>query len=293
MATVIYDKDAGMCTGVKRSIEGALEVAKRIGSIKKIVTYGELIHNPVSINKLQKHGIEIAYSKEAIKSDSFVIIRAHGIPPQDEEYLKNKGIDYLDLTCPIVKSIHKKIVKFKNEGYKIVIVGHPKHPETIGHIGYANRAGIVISDSRDMEKAIKEEKLLIDEKTLLIAQTTISEKLYQQIIMESKAEEREPLPLYTICPFVIGRQRWIEKMSQTSDAAVIIGGKNSSNTRRLYELAQNNCATFWIVQTEELPLEELKKHTNIVLTAGASTADETIKEVIKKLSKAGFNIIEG
>ncbi len=293
MPLVIYDRDAGMCTGVKRSIEGSLKTAGDVGKNKKIVTYGELIHNPVVIDKLSKRGIRVAYTREEISPGDFVIIRAHGIPPGDEAYLRKRGGDYLDLTCPIVKSIHKKIVKYKKEGFKIVIVGHPQHPETVGHMGYAGESGIVVRNSQEMKKAIQNGDIKIGEKTLLIAQTTISEKSYKEVILESQAEQKGATVLYTICPFVIGRQRWIEEMSNGADAAIIIGGKNSSNTRRLYELAQNNCKTFWIVRSEDLPIETLKNYNRIVLTAGASTSDETMQEVLSLLKNNGFDIREG
>ncbi len=293
MPLVIYDKDAGMCTGVKRSIEGALKTANKLGKTKRIVTYGELIHNPVIINKLKKVGIEIVYRVDQIKTTDYVILRAHGIPPKDENYLKDKEIEYLDLTCPIVKSIHRKIINYRNRGYRIMIVGHPNHPETIGHMGYAGDKGFVISTPEELNKTEKFDNELINSKTLIIAQTTISEKLYEEVIKKSKAEKTGATVLYTICPFVIGRQRWIEKMSGMADAAIIIGGKNSSNTRRLYELAKAKCKTFWIVEPYELPAEKLKGYKKIVLSAGASTADETIKETLKNLEEKGFKIKEG
>ncbi len=296
MALVIYDRDAGMCTGVKRSIDGALKTAINVGGSKEIVTYGELIHNPVIITKLKKRGIKIVNTLNRITLNNFVIIRAHGIPPEDENYFKENGIEYLDLTCPIVKSIHKKITDYKDRGYKIMIVGHPKHPETIGHMGYAGNAGFVVSNPEDLKINSKDQDTQyrgIDSKTLIIAQTTISEKLYQEVIIESKAKEKGATVLYTICPFVLGRQRWIDKMSRESDAAIIIGGKNSSNTRRLYELAKSNCETYWIVRPEELPINDLKNYTQIALTAGASTADETIQEVLHNLKQRGFQITEG
>lgn len=278
---ILIDSVTGVCPGVKYSVQEALKAGD---SDKKAVTYGPLIHNPVIAGQLKEAGIGIIDSLSLAPEDQLVIIRAHGVPPEDEALLKKREIPYLDLTCKIVKSVHKKIAAMAAEGRQIIIVGSPKHPETIGHMGYAGAGGVVLASEEEAAAFTPADK------SALFAQTTTSGPLFDKI--EEILKKKNPLLKVenTICGFVKKRQSWIKKAAARADAALIIGGKNSSNTKKLYQLAAENTRAIQIEDENELSPEELKPFKCIALTAGTSTPEETINRVLEKLKKEGYTI---
>ncbi len=284
MTKIFIDKHAGFCTGVKRTLQKAMEISQ----VKKnIVSLGELIHNPVIIKSLENAGISVANKKEEIKEGNFVIIRAHGIPPVTENWLNSHGISYKDLTCPRVKNIHRTINQYADKDYKIVIIGNPNHPEVIGHLGYAADKGILISNIDEANDFTTNKKVII------IAQTTISEAKFKEIvkILKKNLKVEDIIELNTICSSVKKQQAWIKKYARISDASLIIGGKKSSNSEKLYNIAKENSPTFWIERTEEIE-PKLFTYNTIAITAGASTPDNTIQEVLELFRNKGAELIE-
>ncbi len=279
MTRVLLDRSTGLCDGVKRTISGALKAAKLKHNV---VSYGELIHNPDVTRDLKNSGISVRHRLEELDKSQYVIIRAHGIPPEEEKILKERGISYLDLTCLRVKRIHKNISKKRKLGFKIIIVGDPKHPEVRGHLGYAGAdSGVVLSSSREAEFYSGTGKHFV------FAQTTTSPDFFYSIIHILKEKGLDLHTMDTLCPFVLKRQEWIAKYSRLTEASLIIGGKNSSNTQKLFEIALENGAAYWIRSAGDLEVEKILKHSSIAFTAGASTPDETIQEVIRKLESGG------
>ncbi|NOY09387.1 MAG: 4-hydroxy-3-methylbut-2-enyl diphosphate reductase [Spirochaetes bacterium] len=283
MTRVLYDKHAGLCAGVKRTIRGAVKAANENSNV---TTFGELVHNPIVTGNLKKYGIAFVHSMEELSGSRYVIIRAHGIPPKDEDYLRSSKIRYLDLTCPRVKIIHRKIDYYSKLGYKILIVGYPEHAETKGHLGHAGKNGMVVSSPEDISR------LDINGKILIVAQTTISEKLFNNIIKALGKKAGKAQIVNSICPFVLNRLRWIRKYSKIAEASVIIGGFNSSNTKQLYETAETSGKAFWIAYPDQLNIKLLSQYKTIALTAGASTPDTTIREVLTLFKKNNFIIEE-
>ncbi|MBA7608760.1 4-hydroxy-3-methylbut-2-enyl diphosphate reductase [subsurface metagenome] len=281
MTRVLLDRYAGFCAGVRRTIRGAREAVTE----KRVVSYGELIHNPDVTRELKRDGISVCPRLEDIKLSDFVIIRAHGIPPDEENFLKNRGISYLDLTCLRVKQIHKRIKEKREQGYRIIIVGDPDHPEVKGHLGYAGEAGAVLSSVQEAEFFGPD-----SEKMFVFAQTTTSTALYHDIIRILSGRGLNPDTLNTLCPFVLKRQEWIGKYSQLTAASLVIGGKNSSNTKKLFEIAAQNGTACWICGPGELDLEKILDFSSIAVTAGASTPDESISAVLRNLEAAGAGI---
>lgn len=281
MTRVLYDKNAGLCAGVKRTIRGAI---KAVDEKSQVTTFGELVHNPIVTQNLKDYGINFVHNRDELESGQYVVIRAHGIPPQDEVYLKNNNINYIDLTCPRVKIIHNKIDHYRKLGYKIIIIGYPGHAETKGHLGHAGKNGIVISSPEDIKK------LHIGNRTLIVAQTTISERLFNDVIKGLGDKVKNAEVAKSICPFVINRLRWIEKYSKIAEASVIIGGFNSSNTKQLYETAKQYGKAFWIAYPEKLDILNLRTFKTIALTAGASTPDSTIQEALSLFRKNNFSV---
>jgi 4-hydroxy-3-methylbut-2-enyl diphosphate reductase len=294
MTRVLIDRHAGFCAGVKRAIRGARRVSRAHGGA---VSLGELIHNPQVVGELEREGIRVIREVPARPGGEPVILRAHGIPPAEEERLRERGIAYHDFTCPRVQDIHRTITACRQEGWRILIVGNRDHPEVKGHLGYAGEAGAVLSSVREAEEytpPIGPQGLRL----VVLAQTTIAPELFRQVIgvLERKraaAPARTPggsfslRTLDTICPFVLRRQEWIRRASRKARASLVIGGRNSSNTRKLVEIAERNGPVFWIERPEELPVEELLRHPVVALTAGASTPDQTIREVVERLAARG------
>jgi len=283
MTRVLFDRRAGFCAGVKKAIRGARHVAGKRGNV---VSYGELIHNPEVIKSLAEEGIRVKYDLEEIAGHEFIIIRAHGIPPHEEEWLKKNQRQYLDLTCRRVKEIHRTIIKHREAGYFIVIVGNPDHPEVKGHLGYAGESARVIDS---VKKALEFSASFKNPKTrlLVLSQTTISPGLYNRVVAVLKEQQLQVLPINTLCPFVLKRQDWLRRFSLLADASIIIGGRNSSNTGKLFDIASKNGPVFWLTSAQELEAELILQYPLVALTAGASTPVEALTEVADILAAHG------
>jgi 4-hydroxy-3-methylbut-2-enyl diphosphate reductase len=283
MTRVLFDRRAGFCAGVKKTIRGARHEAGKRGNV---VSYGELIHNPQVIKSLAEEGIRVKYDLEEIAGHEFVILRAHGIPPHEEEWLKKNQRQYLDLTCRRVKDIHRTIIKHRDAGYFTVIVGNPDHPEVKGHLGYAGESARVIDS---VEKALEFSASFKNLKTrlLVLAQTTISPRLYNRVVAVLKKQQMQVSPINTLCPFVLKRQDWLRRFSLLADASIIIGGRNSSNTGKLFEIASKNGPVFWLTSSKGLEAELIMQYPLVALTSGASTPVEALTEVADILAAHG------
>ncbi len=293
MTRVLIDRHAGFCAGVRRAIRGARRVS---GQHPGVVTYGELIHNPQVVGELEKEGIRVVRDLEEVEPGERVIIRAHGVPREAERRLKERGVPVHDFTCPRVKEIHHTIQSYLSQGYRILIVGDPDHPETRGHLGYAGDAGAVLS-SVEQARACD-----VAGKVLVLAQTTISTELFRDAVsaLEARALSRRGAAqlrtLDTICPFVLDRQDWVRRASleaaRGGGATLVIGGRNSSNTRKLAQIASRHGPVFWIERPEELDIEAVLAHPLVAVTAGASTPDGAIREVLDRLTARGARVEE-
>jgi 4-hydroxy-3-methylbut-2-enyl diphosphate reductase len=278
MTTVVFDKNAGLCPGVKRTIIAAISVSKKE---KHIVSYGELIHNPHVVSYLAKNGIGIAERLTDIHLGQFVLVRAHGIPPQEEAFLNEHGIKYLDLTCPRVKAVHRKIIDFRDNGYRIIIVGKSTHPETIGHMGYAGACGRVVESVEDVDNSE------CDGRCVVLAQTTISKKFFTDVVERLRSKCLTIESVDTICTFSIDRQEWIDNFSKRVDCSLIIGGKKSSNTEKLYEIAKRNSEAVWIEDPSEIDFTRMLRFERIAVTAGTSTPSDFLENTALILTRAG------
>jgi len=272
MIKIFIDSNAGLCPGVNRAINEAVRFAR---NKEQVYSYGDLVHNQDVLSRLAAAGINTVHDLTTLPPEARVIIRAHGITPADEAYIKEHCAEYIDLTCHLVKNVHKAILQ--NSDTQIVIIGDANHPETIGHLGYAAGRGLVI-------KSIKEaDELKIEDPCLVIAQTTTSYELFMSIVSRLKNKYPHIKIKNTICTFVVERQEWIKQYAAQCTASLIIGGKNSSNTGKLYEIATQYSTAFWIKNQDELDLDVMKTFDSLALTAGTSTPNETINRVIEKL----------
>ncbi len=271
-------KTAGFCYGVKRAVES---VYKAIADGKKIATIGPIIHNPQVIEDLSKKGV-FAYDKVAdIPEDYTVVIRAHGVPKSVYDELK--GREYIDLTCPFVAKIHKIVSEQYQKGKQIVIIGDKNHPEVIGINGHCENSAYITYDE---DENISED--IFDKDICIVAQTTIKKEIFVQKVHFLKKTCKSTLIFDTICSATRDRQEEADKLSKACEAMIVIGGHESSNTRKLYEISKANCnLTYHIETSGEIPrINNIKK---VGITAGASTPGGIIEEVVKAMSETVKN----
>lgn len=275
-------KTAGFCYGVKRAVDGAKEELKKE---EVIFGLGEIVHNQDVVKELENKGMHFIENIKDAKGKT--IVRAHGIPKETYEKAKEKNIELIDYTCPKVLKIHEIVEEYANKGYYIFLLGNKKHPENIGTLSFCGENKWVIEKEDDTFKALEMLEKSKIKKLLLIAQTTYSlEKFYiiEEIIKNELPRDIELVVKNTICQATEIRQKETKEMSQKVDCMIIIGGKNSSNTRKLYEIAKQNCkVTIAIENVDDLHIEDLKGIEKIGIMAGASTPNESIKKVIEKI----------
>ncbi len=279
---IIIAKHAGFCFGVRR----AVNIAERaVEDIKNgpIYTDGPIIHNPQEVNRLREKGV-IPGTFEEFKEGSTVIIRSHGIPPDRERALKDKGLNIIDATCPYVKAVHEAVTKLVREGYFVVIIGEKNHPEVIGAYGYLKDAGgegVIVETFEDIE-CVKDK-----EKVGVVSQTTQHEEFFKRVVGEISLWVKELKVINTICNATSERQEGVYELAPKVDVMIVVGGKNSGNTRRLYNIAKSlNDRSYHIETADELEEEWFKGAKKVGITAGASTPDwiiESVRERIRKI----------
>ena len=278
---IILGKTAGFCFGVKNAVTKAQEATK---NSDKISCLGELVHNTQVTEKLKKDGIEFIDNIE--EAEKTAIIRSHGAEKQVYEKAEELGIKLIDLTCPKVLRIHNIVQKYVNEGYFIIITGKKEHPEMVSTLSFCPDSYFCIESEDDLSKAINEYKKSKKNKVLLISQTTYSLEKFNKIAEELKKHLEEMEIINTICNATKERQEETEKLAKHADCMIIIGGKHSSNSNKLYDIARKYCKNTQFIETaEELETDSIKLASEIGVMAGASTPEESIKDVIEKLTK--------
>ena len=281
---IIVGKLAGFCGGVINSVT---KTDKILEDGKKTYCLGELVHNKQVVDKLEKKGLVLIDSIEDVQNDSRVIIRAHGVTKKVYEKAKEKNIELIDLTCPNVLRIHEKAVNLVNEGYYIVLVAQKDHPEAIGTISFCGKDSVILEDINGVDEIIDLFKNSEKNKIAVISQTTYSMAKFENIAKElsSKLNDYEIKIDNTICSATELRQKETSSLATQVDAMIIIGGKNSSNTKKLFELASSKCANTFIVETIDDLKVNMSIYEKVGVMAGASTPKESIDEVIEYLEK--------
>ncbi|RKD27708.1 4-hydroxy-3-methylbut-2-enyl diphosphate reductase [Caminicella sporogenes DSM 14501] len=274
---IIVAENSGFCFGVKRAINKTFEASKK--NKKKIFTYGPLIHNNQVINKLEKLGINSIEKIEDAKN-SILIIRSHGVPLEIYDRAKEYDIELIDTTCPFVRKVQTIAKEYHEKDYQIIIVGNPNHPEVIGINGWCNNEAIII------ESIDEANKLSVFDKICVVAQTTITLEKWNSITKKLKEKAREVIEFNTICLATKERQDACAKLAKKADIMIVIGGYHSSNTQKLYNISKKYCKnTIHIETAENLPLNIFNKDDIIGVTAGASTPEWIINDVINKLKE--------
>ena len=261
--------------GVRRALEKVLGQAYKDPG--PIFTYGPLIHNEQVMKLLESKGVRVAKDISTLKEGT-LIIRAHGIPPQERKLLKNSGLKIIDATCPRVARVQALIRYHTHKGYLAVIVGEQDHPEVIGLKGHGNGRAFVISTSEEVSLVPDGEKILV------VAQTTQEKQTYERIVETIKKRFPEALVFNTICDATEGRQQEVRALATHVDGIVVVGGFHSGNTRRLAQVASSTGLPVFHVETDQqLDREKLSAMEIIGVTAGASTPNWMINKVVQKI----------
>jgi len=272
---IIVAENCGPCYGVKR----ALKIAKETRCRRKgnVFTLGDLIHNPQVVTELKNQGIEPVENLKDIKEGT-IIIRSHGVSPETYQSLVQKKMEIVDATCPIVKKIQKLVERLAKEKAEIILVGNRKHPEIKGLIGYSQKKGIIV------ENETQAKDLPYKKKRVVLAQSTQDLHLFKKIVAALIKKTKELKVYNTICLSTQTRQRSTSKLASQVDILFIVGGKNSSNTNKLYHISKRILSnTYFVEEADEIMPIMLKGAKKVGISGGASTPPEAIKEVVLKI----------
>lgn len=275
----------GFCFGVRRAVELA-EKALAENPGKKVYSLGPLIHNENALRALESKGLHILQENEinSLEEGSVVIIRAHGVAPSVTDALEAKRCRIIDATCPRVKASQKMVERYSSENDYVVLTGDRNHGEVIGIAGYA---GENFSQLQDFEEAQSFDISDSDNKNvILLSQTTYSPKEFEKIENLFRSKFRNLAVMNTICPATNERQQALIELCSQVDGVLVIGGKSSANTKRLYQTAVANCKYAAHIQSAADIPEDFFTLNNIGITAGASTPDEIIDDVEKTLTSS-------
>lgn len=277
-------KSAGFCFGVKRAVD---TVYQHIDKQDAVYTYGPIIHNEEVVNDLDKKGVKVINTMEELNDTTkgTIIIRSHGVSKEVQEEIEKSNLTVVDATCPFVKKIHRVVAKESEAGRHIVIIGSPDHPEVIGILGWSKVPVTVIESIEDANNFCLEK----EKKLCIVAQTTFSYKKFKDLVEIISKKGYDILVLNTICNATEERQTEARELASQSDAMIVIGGKNSSNTQKLYEICKDECEDTYYIQTlSDLDLSQIKSFRSVGITAGASTPNNIIKEVHTTMSEMSF-----
>jgi len=269
-------KSSGFCFGVKRALDIVKEIAKKE---KNVAMLGDIVHNERVIKEITKLGIK-KINKLSKNGDQTLIIRAHGEHKRIFDLAKKFNYKIIDATCPMVKEIHRIAKDMEEKGYFIIVIGDKNHDEVRGIIGQLNKKAMVIEDIKDIDiNKIKKLK-----KVAVVVQSTQELDKVLKIVALLKRYIKELKFFNTICMPTRIKQKEIKEMPKKNNCMIIIGSKKSANTKRLYEISKKlNQKTYWVNSAGEIKELWLKNVNTIGITAGASTPDETIKEVIQHI----------
>jgi (E)-4-hydroxy-3-methyl-but-2-enyl pyrophosphate reductase len=273
MIETIRTGNCGFCFGVRRAVQTVLEErgGRKTGPI---FTLGPLLHNPQVVEDLRRRDI-IPIADITVLKEGVVAYRSHGIMKQEEEYIRNQGLSYIDTVCPFVKRVRESAMLLRKEGYKVVIVGDPEHPEVKSVLSYLDNDGIVLQNP----SAIKANKVGI------VSQTTQDQAKYVAIVRALVGKAGELRAFNTICDSTRVRKDEAVALARRVDVMLVVGGKNSANTTKLFHLVKKVLPNSYHIETEEeLKPEWFQGAAKVGITGGTSTPDSTIEKVEKRVN---------
>ena len=291
MREIKIAKSAGFCFGVKRAVN---LVYDQVGNAKKVYTYGPIIHNEEVVSDLERKGVHVL-SEEDIdamlahdgREDDAkeIVIRSHGIGRDAYKKLEQLGFEIVDATCPFVKKIHRIVQEETEQGHCVVIVGDENHPEVCGIRGWCVREPIIVNSVEQAKKKLD----FLDKNVYIVAQTTFNDVKFKDIVEFFRNKGYNVIVYNTICNATEERQREARALAADVDTMIVIGGKSSSNTQKLYEICRRECENTYYIQTlVDLDLTVIESAKRVGITAGASTPNYIIKEVHDSMSELSF-----
>ncbi|MHB1050032.1 MAG: 4-hydroxy-3-methylbut-2-enyl diphosphate reductase [Bacteroidota bacterium] len=284
---VTVDNNSGFCWGVVRTVDIA---EQELGESGKLYSLGEIIHNPVEIERLEQKGLKTIRHDDLLKiKDAKVLIRAHGEPPETYRKMKEMGINVIDATCPVVTKVQERIRKFYDKNYQIVIFGKKDHAEVIGLVGHTNGTAIVIKSVQEIDK------LDFSKKTVLFSQTTMDKETFYAIRDAIKGRIKAEFEVGTfeemaidfhakdtICGQVSGRDKKLREFAKSNDVVVFVAGKMSSNGKVLFEIARSENPRTYFVENESELKDEWFSGVTAVGISGATSTPQWLMERVKK-----------
>lgn len=277
---VLLANEYGFCFGVERAVE-MVEDALGVGA--PVRTLGPLIHNTQEMQRLECEGVATIQDPEQVKPDEIAVIRAHGVTPLVQLELEKRAAQVVDATCPFVTRVQRLAERAATEGRHVVVAGNPDHPEMIGVVGYAPNNTFVVRDAEEVAT------LPSLHAPLVVSQTTLKLQTFLEVAeaVRSKADA-EPQVVNTICSATRDRQDAARALAGMVDAFYVIGGKHSSNSIKLLAVCQEQCGKSFLIETQdEINPSDLSGAKRVGVTAGASTPNWLIDQVIKRLREIG------
>lgn len=270
---------AGTCYGVQRALDLAIRAGESATDESPVHTYGPLIHNPLVVDELASKHVQLAESLDQVDRGA-LIIRAHGVVPAVVEAAEAKSLQVVDATCPYVLKVHRAVERLCADGYQVLVVGEAGHPEVDGIIGHAGPGSVVVSDASELDA------LELSSKVGVVVQTTQTLDKLQAVVATLLSRCRELKVVNTICKATSERQLAARELAGRVDAMVVIGGKNSGNTRRLAEICSRACGkSVHVERPDELDPQFFEGVRTVGITAGASTPQTHIDAVVERLTR--------
>ncbi len=277
---VTVAKTAGFCFGVKRAVETVYRQAEEAKG--PVYTFGPIIHNDQVVQDLEEKGVHVIHGEEELDRirEGTVIIRSHGVSRRIQEKIIASGLDCVDATCPFVKKIHRIMEEEGNKGRTMIIAGNASHPEVEGICGWASGPVYVVSDRDDLEHLPLQENTPVT----LAAQTTFNYKKFEELVEILDKKFYDSSVINSVCNATEERQSEAREIAAASDAMLVIGGKHSSNTQKLYEICKETCDNTYFIETlVDLDSKPFQSFCHVGITAGASTPNKIIEEVQKNV----------
>lgn len=281
---IIVGKLAGFCGGVKRSILISEDTLKNNDNV---YCFGELVHNARVISDLESKGLKFISDINEVPLGSKVILRAHGVEKKIYEIAKKRKLDLVDLTCPNVLRIHDEAERLAREGNFMILIAQKSHPESIGTISFCGEDSYVLEDENEIEELISKIEKSGKKKVAVVTQTTISVDKYNKLvnILKDKLFDYELDIKNNICDATELRQKEMKDLSSSVDLVIVIGGKNSSNTKKLYDIGAEHGNECIMIETVDELNGDYSKYKKIGIMAGASTPQSSIDDVVKYLER--------
>ncbi|MCI9417181.1 MAG: 4-hydroxy-3-methylbut-2-enyl diphosphate reductase [Eubacterium sp.] len=278
---IITAKSAGFCFGVKRAVDKVYEEAQN--SDVPVYTFGPIIHNEEVVGDLEERGVHAVSDINELKHmpKGTVVIRSHGVSKDIYDQIQSIGFKIVDATCPFVLKIHRFVKEYSEKGYHIIIIGNDSHPEVEGIKGWSNPQRTTVLQTK--EEAVNF-TLSSGQKACIVSQTTFNYNKFQELVEIIQKKGYDIIVLNTICNATEERQKEAADIAAKVEAMIVIGGRHSSNTQKLFEICKNECANTYYIQTlDDLDLTQFRSIDNVGITAGASTPNNIIEEVHKNV----------